>query len=297
MANNVGTAKGRIQRAAQALSPRSARQQSRPNRAKLLVSVVNVGDDERLTELLNDISVALTFSCVGMGTARSSVLNYLGIGTSRKSVMLSVIPESDEEAILNEIGNKMSLYLVGRGISFTVPLSAVSEIVANGITSAAAAKTVDGRKIMKDRERAYDLIVAIVAEGYVDEAMEAARDAGAAGGTIIRARSFSNAKAEQFIGISIREESEVLLILAKREGKLAIMDAVSQSAGLKTEAGGILFSLPVDRTVGVGAVGAAYEQKKAEESASGKPEDRSGKVGSKPEDAGDGSGAMPGGDK
>ena len=235
---------------------RGARQPSRPNRAKLLISIVNRGDDERIAAILNDFSVARTFSVPGMGTARSAVLNYLGIGTSEKSVMLSLIPESDEAAILQEISNKMLLYLVGRGISFTVPLSAVSEIVANGICAAAAAKTVEGRNIMQDSQRNYDLIVAIVAEGYVEEAMEAARSAGAAGGTVIRARSIENAKAEQFAGISIREESEVLLILAQREGKLAIMDAVAKSAGLKTEAGGILFSLPVDRTVGVGAVGA-----------------------------------------
>lgn len=253
------------------VSPRlPSRQTARGNRAKLLISIVNRGEDERLCELLNDFSVALTFSVQGMGTARSTVLNYLGIGTSEKAVMFSLIPESDEQAVLDEISNKMSLYLVGRGISFTVPLSAVSEIVANGITSAAAAKTVDGRKIMKDNERNYDLIVVIVAEGYVDDAMEAARNAGAAGGTIIRARSLANAKAEQFIGISIREEAEVLFILAQREGKLAIMDAVSKSAGLKTEAGGMLFSLPVDRTVGVGAIGAAYAQKKAEDAATAK---------------------------
>ena len=121
---------------------------------------------------------------------------------------------------------------------------------------------------MKDKDRTYDLIVAIVSEGYVDDAMEAARAAGAAGGTIIRSRSLSNAKAEQFIGISVHEETEVLLILSKREGKMAIMEAISNSAGLKTEAGGVLFSLPVDRTVGVGAVGAAYAQKLAE---SGEP--------------------------
>ncbi len=263
MANILrGTKPARTASFIQARAARLARQAVRPNRSKLLISIVNSGDDERLTELLNDFSVALTFSCMGMGTARSAVLNYLGIGTSKKSVMFSLIPESDEDEILGEISNKMSLYLVGRGISFTVPLSAVSEIVANGITGAAASKTVDGRKIMKDRERNYDLIVAIVAEGYVDEAMEAARTAGAAGGTILRARSLGNAKAEQFIGISIQEESEVLLILAQREGKLAIMNAISESAGLKTEAGGVLFSLPVDKTVGVGAVGAAHGQKK-----------------------------------
>ena len=108
---------------------------------------------------------------------------------------------------------------------------------------------------MKDDHRKYDLIVAAVAAGSVDEAMEAARSAGAAGGTIIRSRSVNNAKAEQFIGISLQQEQEILLILSKREGKTAIMQAISESAGLKTEAGGVLFSLPVDRTVGIGSTG------------------------------------------
>ena len=242
-----------------------SRPQILPNRAKLLISIVNQGDDETLTEILNDFSVALTFSCLGTGTARTAVLSYLGLGTSEKSIMFSIVPESDEEAILNEIQNKMSLYLVGRGISFTVPLSAVSEIIANGITSAASSKTLDGRKIMKDKDRKYSLIIAEVAAGYVDDAMEAARAVGAAGGTILRARSINNAKAEQFVGISIHEESEILLILAQREGKMAIMNALSQSAGLKTDAGGILFSVPVDRTVGVGAGAAAKKAESAPE--------------------------------
>lgn len=271
MARNNVAAKP-VSRRSPAQGRGSSKPSLRPNRAKLLISIVNSGDDEMMTEILNDFSVALTFTCMGMGTARSAVLRYLGIGTSEKAVMFSVIPESDEEGILNEIRTKMSLYLVGRGISFTIPLSAVSEIVANGITSAAASKTIDGRKIMKDKDRNYDLIIAEVAAGYVDDAMEAARGAGAAGGTILRARSINNAKAEQFVGISIHEESEILLILAQRDGKMAIMNALSESIGLKTEAGGILFSVPVDRTVGVGASGTsapAQSDKKAEEESAG----------------------------
>ncbi|MCD8373474.1 MAG: hypothetical protein LUD27_09285 [Clostridia bacterium] len=238
----------------------------RLNRSKLLISVVNRGDDEVLSELLNDYSVALSFSVMGKGTARSAVLTYLGIGTSEKAVMFSLIPESDEEEILNRIRTRMELYLVGRGISFTIPLSAVSEIVAGGISAAAAAKSVDWRKTMKDDDRKYDLIVATVAAGYVDEAMEAARNAGAAGGTILSARSVNNAKASQFIGISLREETDMLLILSQRSGKEAIMNAIMQSSGLKTEAGGILYSIPVDRTVGVGGSASDPEKAKGEES-------------------------------
>lgn len=224
-----------------------------PNRIKLLVSIVNKNDIERLKEVIDDCSVSLTVAFAGTGTAHSQVLDYLGIGETEKTVAFSLIPESDEDLIMREIRTKISLYLVGRGISFTVPLTGISEIVANGITGAASEKAVDGSKIMSSETRQYDLIIAAVAAGFVDEAMEAARGAGAAGGTIIHAHTLNNTKAEQFIGVSLLEERDLLLILTKREGKLPIMQALFDSVGLKTQAGGIIFSLPVDKTAGISA--------------------------------------------
>ena len=249
---------------------RVAKSATRSNRTKLLVSIVNQKDDIRLKEILDDVSVALSFTFAGTGTARSAVLDYLGIGETEKAVVFSLFPESDEDGIIRAIRNEMSLYLVGRGISFTVPLTGVSEIVANGLSSAATGKTLDGRKIMKSADRKYDLIVASVEVNHADEAMEAARDAGAAGGTIIRARNLVNAKAEQFIGISLMEERELLLILTKKEGKLAIMEALTEKVGLKTEAGGIIFSLPVDRTAGISA---SDEAEQSEGAGNGKDEE------------------------
>ena len=234
-------------------------------RVKLLVSIVNSGDEKRMSELINDISIALSVSIMGTGTARSAVLSYLGIGTAEKKVMLSLIPECDEEIILQEIHEKMAIYLVGNGISFTIPVSAVSEIVANGIVSAAVTKPSDGRKHMNDEERKYDLVICIVAAGYVDDAMESARRAGAAGGTVLRSHSLGNAKPEHFIGITLQEETEILLILVKRDAKLPIMNALTKSVGLKTDARGLILSLPVDRTVGIGVSGVRNASGKEEE--------------------------------
>lgn len=234
--------------------------QKLPNRTKALVSIVNRDDEDELKEILDDVSVALSFTFAGTGTARSAVLDYLGIGSAEKSVIVSLIPESDEETVMRELRTRMSLYLVGRGISFTVPMTAVSEIVANGLQSAATEKTNDGSKIMKNEQRQYDLIIAAMAANYVDDAMEAARSAGAAGGTVVRGRSLSNEKAEQFIGISLTHEQELLFILTAREHKLDIMQALSDKVGLKTEAGGVIFSLPVDRTAGIAVAAEAAEQ-------------------------------------
>ncbi len=225
----------------------------RQNRTKLLISIVNRSDETLLKSTLDDCSVALSVAFAGTGTARSAILDYFGIGETEKTVVFSLFPESDEDLLIREIRAKMSLYLVGRGISFTVPLTGVSEIIANGLAKASAKKTVVESLIMNDEKRIYDLIVCAVDSGSSDDAMEAARSAGAAGGTILHARMLDNKKAEQFVGISLAKEQEILLILTKREGKLAIMQALFDRVGVKTEAGGIIFSLPVDRTVGIGA--------------------------------------------
>ncbi len=226
---------------------------TRSGRVKLLVSILNRDDGARLNEILDELSISLSLTFAGTGTARSNVLDYLGIGETEKEVLFTLIPEGDEELILREIRSKMSLFLVGRGISFTVPLSGISEIVANGIGAGASSKTIDGSKIMTEADRKYDLIVAAVAADYVDDAINAAREAGAPGGTVIRARALNNEKAEHFIGMTLTEERDMLLVLTKREFKKQIMDALSEKVGLKSEAAGLIFSLPVDRTAGISA--------------------------------------------
>lgn len=238
---------------------------ARPPRCKLLFCIVNLGDAEKLKETVEENTASLTFLFSGMGTAHSAVLDYLGVGQTEKSVLVSLFPESDEERVLKAIREKISFYR-GRGISFTAPLSGISEITAKGLLAAATEKGQSGRKLMKDEDRKYDLIVASLTANFTDAAMEAARAAGAAGGTVLRARSMENAKAEQFIGITLLNERELLLILTRRERKLAIMQALSEKVGLKTEAGGVIFSLPVDNTAGIIGEEAA-EKDKGEENA------------------------------
>ena len=52
-------------------------------------------------------------------------------------------------------------------------------------------------------------------------------------------------------GFSLQEEKEAVMILAKAESKLAIMQAICDNCGLQSEAQGIVLSLPVDNVVGL----------------------------------------------
>ena len=78
--------------------------------------------------------------------------------------------------------------------------------------------------------------------------MEAARAAGAKGGTILRARGSANPESEEFFNIKIQPDKELIMILVPKSIKDDVEKAVYKEAGIADEAKGIIFSLPVNRT-------------------------------------------------
>ena len=60
----------------------------------------------------------------------------------------------------------------------------------------------------------HEVILCIVNNGFSEAVMDAAREAGARGGTVIHARGTANKDAELFFNISIQPEKEVVMILA-----------------------------------------------------------------------------------
>lgn len=81
--------------------------------------------------------------------------------------------------------------------------------------------------------------------------MKAAEEGGATGGTVLHGKGVGMKRAEQFLGVSLVSEKEVIFIVAKAEQKNAIMTAIMEKAGLTSKAGTIVFSLPVTSTAGL----------------------------------------------
>ncbi len=97
-------------------------------------------------------------------------------------------------------------------------------------------------------EKKFELVICIVNAGFSQNVMEAARSAGAKGGTILRARGSANPQSEEFFNITIQPDKELVMILVPREIKDDVLKTVYKEAGLAADAQGIAFSLPVDRT-------------------------------------------------
>lgn len=108
------------------------------------------------------------------------------------------------------------------------------------------------QKIKKEKNNIHHLIITIVTEGYSEKVMNTAKNAGASGGTLINGRSiFQTNSKRQFLGFSIEPEKDVILIVTDENKKNNIMNAITKETGLKTEGGGIIFSLPITDAIGL----------------------------------------------
>ena len=96
--------------------------------------------------------------------------------------------------------------------------------------------------------------MAIANEGYTDAVMNAARAAGARGGTVIHGKGTGAENAQKFYNISIADEKEIVMIVASAEIKSEIMRSILEKAGPGSDAGALVFSLPVSEAAGFGFI-------------------------------------------
>ena len=100
----------------------------------------------------------------------------------------------------------------------------------------------------------YELVCLIVNAGFADDAMAAARKAGAPGGTILKARGTASGEDARFFGLTLFPEKEVLIMLVPSDKADAVRDAV-RAAECRTRPGmGIAFSSAVDDFFPLGKV-------------------------------------------
>ena len=99
----------------------------------------------------------------------------------------------------------------------------------------------------------HELIVVILNEGYADLVMDAARAAGAGGGTVLHAKGTGGTRGEKFFSVSLADEKDMIYIIAHKDEKAAIMRSINEQAGPGTKAGAICFSLPISSVAGLRA--------------------------------------------
>jgi hypothetical protein len=223
---------------------------------KLAVFVVDWSKIKTISTIFSQSNLRYHFVCKGRGTASSDILDILGLGAADKAVIMSLEQEAMVPSLMREAGQKLGLDHPGAGIGFSIPLSAINNPVLSSFRKDAAeveapAQSGYNGEERRKMERRYDLIITILNQGYSDEFMTVAREAGAGGGTVINARGLIKTGPAKIFGISVQNEKEIILILTTREKKGPIMEAVGKSHGLSSKAEGIIFSVPAGNITGI----------------------------------------------
>ena len=258
---------------------------------KVIFFIVDWNQANVVSGVFVEEKVRFHFISMGKGTANSEILDLLGIGAGEKAVVICIEQQVLVPVLIKEVRKKLSRDNPGAGIAFTIPLSAINDPVLlifkqsilknekiteeSGLNPPGEINSKDKGGSMKGKLSrnsvehdtttrdetnrdsithdaiTHDLVIAIVNYGYSDELMNTAREAGASGGTVLNARGQAHEGAIKFLGISVQDEKEIILMLTTREKKVAIMRAVCEAHGLNSKAQGIVFSLPVDDVMGL----------------------------------------------
>ncbi len=213
----------------------------------LLLTISQRDDAQRFIHFFQEQGVAEVYSALCNGTARQKTLDLLGLEQTEKTIHFAVASRQKVQELLRGLRRYLHLDLPDRGIALSVPVQSMGG-------AAALQYFLEGQKLTEKEESemapSYELIVVIAQRGYTDMVMDAAREAGASGGTTIHTKGTGGKNAEKFFGVSIAAEKEIVLIVAAAQSKTAIMKAVMQGAGMHTKAHALAFSLPVSETAG-----------------------------------------------
>ncbi|MBO5356819.1 MAG: P-II family nitrogen regulator [Clostridia bacterium] len=215
----------------------------------LFITITQRDDSNEFTNFFNSKDVSVIYSTPCEGTVRQKTLSLFGLEETLKTVHYCVVTANKKNELIKTLTREMAIDLPNRGIAVAIPLTSMGgrralEMYANGHEN-----DIEEEQIMQEKQM--ELIVAICEKGHTETVMDAARSAGARGGTVVHAKGTGSKYTSKFFGISIAEEKEMIYIVASAEQKRDIMRAIMDNAGIDSEAHTIVFSLPVSDTAGL----------------------------------------------
>ena len=214
------------------------------SKAVLIITITDRSRGGEFASWFQRQGASLVLTALGRGTATTEVLDYLGLEATEKVVLMMASPRSSK--LVRKAKRELWLDVPGRGILMTVPMASIGGAKARDYLLQWQAEEDDMNK-----ELTHELIVVITNRGHTDQVMDAARSAGAAGGTTIHAKGTGTELTRKFFGVSLAAEKEIVFILTREADRNPIMKAVMVQTGMHTKAQAVAFSLPVTDLAGL----------------------------------------------
>ncbi len=224
------------------------------SRLEALITIMDKDLEDILIDLYDEYEIPVAFLTYGYGSVEHRIYEILGYGGPKKTVSISIHTNRTSNLVMNILHEEIDLCRPGTGIAFTVRLSSINRVLSDVCKKADENLKIGSEDMSAVSKEPYHLIIAIVNSGFFGDVMEAAKEAGANGGTLIHARSIGSKEAIKYLGITVQPEKDLVLILAPQDKRHGIMENITARAGLGTSAMGSCFSLPVNDVLGIDCV-------------------------------------------
>ena len=215
----------------------------------IMTTIIDRKNSKKYIDLYKKDKLEVMYITLGEGTARGDILDYLGLEASEKMVIFNFVQQHDWMLTKKNLQRKLQIDAPGEGIAFLVPLSSIGGKRTLQFLLDRQELPESEESTLKDTT--YELIVAIADQGNLEMVMDAARGAGAYGGTVIHAKGTGMEYAEKYLGVTIAAEKAMIFIVTKKDQKNSIMKAIMEQAGMQTPAKTSVVSRPVTDTAGL----------------------------------------------
>ncbi len=213
----------------------------------LLIAVTDRKKAKDYSTMMHKHGISTILTVTGRGTASRDMLGILGLKASDKTLLFAAADRAMTSFVFRDARRKLYIDIPGNGIMAAIPIRCIGGIkTLNYLTNE---KNVDSSvpKLKFDKE----MIFVIINSGYSDEIMDAARHAGAGGGTVIDAKGTGAKFAGRFFGMTIAEDKQIVLIVASSKKRSAIINEIMEKCGPGTKPGAVAFSLPATQIAGL----------------------------------------------
>lgn len=222
---------------------------------KILLLITCMEDEKKIGKAFAELHIPIYYQCMGEGTASSEILNICGLCGTKRLLTLSILPAPLAENFFASVSEYLLLERRGGGIAVTIPVTGMQDVIRKILVERNGQEYLKEAKReavnMDKKETEYSMVLVAANYGYSDEIIDAARKAGAKGGTVIKGRRRGEKSILQLLGVTIQEEQEITVMVVPRDKTTDVMVEISHTCGLATPAHGVVLSVPVEGIMGV----------------------------------------------
>ncbi len=213
----------------------------------MILSIVDRDREKDMSSLFESHGVSVVLTVLARGTAANEALDLYGLEASDKALLMTFAPGGLTPGLIRSAKRRLFIDIPGNGIMLAIPIKSAG----GGRTLAFLSGGAEMDSAAPSMNFEHELIVSIINEGFTDTVMDAARAAGASGGTVLHAKGTGGRLSGRFLGVSLADEKEIVLIVARSAHKAGIMRAINAGCGPGTPTGAVTFSLPISAAAGL----------------------------------------------